>query len=57
MFPQAIGLAATWNPALVQRVALAIGDEARAKYHEAVRRYGFSGHHQELIDEQQFQKF
>jgi beta-glucosidase len=48
VFPQAIGLAATWNPALVQRVASAIGDEARAKYHEAVRRHGFSGHSQGL---------
>jgi len=37
-------------------VALAIGDEARAKYHEAVRHYGFSGHYQGLIGEQQFQK-
>jgi len=48
VFPQAIGLAATWNPALIQRVACAIGDEARAKYHEAVRRHGFSGHSQGL---------
>ena len=48
VFPQAIGLAATWNPALVQRVAGAIGDEARAKYHEVVRRHGFSGHSQGL---------
>jgi beta-glucosidase len=48
VFPQAIGLAATWDPALVQRVASAIGDEARAKYHEAVRRHGFSGHNQGL---------
>jgi beta-glucosidase len=48
VFPQAIGLAATWNPALVRSVACAIGDEARAKYHEAVRRHGFSGHSQGL---------
>ena len=48
VFPQAIGLAATWDPALVQRVACAIGDEARAKYHEAVRRYGFSLQYQGL---------
>jgi beta-glucosidase len=48
VFPQAIGLAATWNPALVQRVASAIGDEARAKYHEAVRRHGFSMQYQGL---------
>lgn len=48
VFPQAVGLAATWNPSLVQRVASATGDEARAKYHEAVRRNGFSGHNQGL---------
>lgn len=40
VFPQAIGLAATWDPELVQRVANAIADEARAKYHETIRRRG-----------------
>ena len=34
VFPQAIGLAATFNPKLVQRVAGAISDEARVKYHD-----------------------
>ncbi|MBS1859537.1 MAG: glycoside hydrolase family 3 C-terminal domain-containing protein [Acidobacteria bacterium] len=38
VFPQAIGLAATWDAPLIHRVAGAISDEARAKYHEAVRR-------------------
>jgi beta-glucosidase len=38
VFPQAIGLAATWDPALMRRVADAISDEARAKHHAAVRR-------------------
>jgi beta-glucosidase len=37
VFPQAIGMAATWNPDLIHRVATAISDEARAKHHEAVR--------------------
>ena len=37
VFPQAIGLAATWNRDLVHRVAVAISDEARAKHHEALR--------------------
>src|SRR3954453_11664870 len=37
VFPQAIGLAATWNPDLIQRMATVISDEARAKHHEAVR--------------------
>ncbi len=36
VFPQAIGLAATWNPELMQRVATAISDEARAKHHLAI---------------------
>jgi beta-glucosidase len=37
VFPQAIALSATWNPELVHRVATAISDEARAKYHAAQR--------------------
>lgn len=48
VFPQAIGMAATWDPALIQRVASAIGDEGRAKYHEAVRKRGSSGIYQGL---------
>jgi beta-glucosidase len=38
VFPQAIGLAATWNPDLMYQVATATSDEARAKHHTAVRR-------------------
>jgi len=37
VFPQAIGLAATWNVPLHHRVATIIADEARAKHHEFVR--------------------
>ena len=37
VFPQAIGLAATWNVDLVHCIAVAISDEARVKHHEAVR--------------------
>ncbi|HEX8217804.1 MAG TPA: glycoside hydrolase family 3 N-terminal domain-containing protein [Chloroflexia bacterium] len=48
IFPQAIGMAATWDPGLVRRVASAIGDEARAKYHEALRRNGFTRLYQGL---------
>src|SRR5919205_1860367 len=40
VFPQAIGMAATWDPALIERVASAIADEARAKYHAALQRQG-----------------
>ena len=32
VFPQAIGLAATWNGDLVHRIAVAISDEARANW-------------------------
>jgi len=38
VFPQAIGLAATWDADLVQRVADVISTEARAKHHEFARR-------------------
>jgi beta-glucosidase len=37
VFPQAIGLAATWDSALLGRVATVISTEARAKYNEALR--------------------
>jgi beta-glucosidase len=37
-FPQAIGLAATWNDSLMFRMATVISDEARAKHHDYVRR-------------------
>jgi beta-glucosidase len=38
VFPEAIGLAATWDTDLIHRVSTAISDEARAKHHEALRR-------------------
>ena len=34
VFPQAIGLAATWNPVLQEQVATVISDEARARWIE-----------------------
>lgn len=37
VFPQAIGLAATFDVPLIERVARCISDEARAKHHEFVR--------------------
>jgi beta-glucosidase len=40
VFPQAIGMAATWDTDLVRRVGTAISDEARAKHHAAMRRNG-----------------
>ena len=42
VFPQAIGLAATWDTRLVYRVATAISDEGRAKYHAALQRQGYT---------------
>ncbi len=46
VFPQAIGLAATWDTGLMHQVATVISTEARAKHHEAVRegrRDGYEG--------------
>jgi beta-glucosidase len=37
VFPQAIGLAATWDEDLILRVSTSISDEARAKHHEFAR--------------------
>lgn len=36
VFPQAIGMAATFNPGLVNRIADAVSTEARAKYNKSV---------------------
>jgi len=47
VFPQAIGLAATWDADLLYRVASAISDEARAKHHEFLR-HGLRGRYQGL---------
>ncbi len=47
VFPQVIGLAATWNRALVRRVAGVVSDEARAKHHAAVAA-GHRGQYQGL---------
>ncbi|MGQ9765750.1 MAG: glycoside hydrolase family 3 N-terminal domain-containing protein [Anaerolineae bacterium] len=48
VFPAPIGMAATWNPALIQQIASAIGDEGRAKYHAALRKNGGTGIYQGL---------
>jgi beta-glucosidase len=36
VFPQAIGMGASWDPALLHAEAIAISDEARAKYADAI---------------------
>jgi beta-glucosidase len=43
VFPQAIGLAATWDTELMYRVADVISTEARAKYNDALNRPAPSG--------------
>jgi beta-glucosidase len=45
VFPQAIGLAATWDTDLMHRVADTISTEARAKYNEALRINDHSRYH------------
>src|SRR3984885_6843299 len=37
LFPQAIGMAATWDAPLINNISTVISTEARAKYNEAVR--------------------
>jgi beta-glucosidase len=37
VFPQAIGMAATWDPPLVYQIGQVIADEARAKYYQSIR--------------------
>ena len=37
LFPQAMGMAATWDPALLQSGGTVVSTEARAKCNEAVR--------------------
>ena len=48
VFPQAIGMAATWDKELIHRVASAVGDEGRAKYHAALHRNGYTDQYQGL---------
>ncbi|MGB3468147.1 MAG: glycoside hydrolase family 3 C-terminal domain-containing protein [Cyclobacteriaceae bacterium] len=36
VFPQAIGLGATWNTDLMNQIGIAVSDEARAKHHKFV---------------------
>jgi beta-glucosidase len=45
VFPQAIGLAATWDTKLMYDVADVISTEARAKHHESVRNNEYTRYH------------
>ncbi|MFJ8579797.1 beta-glucosidase [Micromonospora sp. NPDC093277] len=42
VFPQAVGLAATWNPDLIRAVGAAVGDEVRAKHQADPARVGLN---------------
>jgi beta-glucosidase len=48
VFPQAIGMAATWDKELIYQIATVISDEARAKYHAALKRNGYTAQYQGL---------
>ena len=37
VFPQAIGMGATWNPHLIFEMGTVVSDEARAKYHKFIK--------------------
>lgn len=41
VFPQAIGMAATFNPALIELESVVISTEARAKYYEAISKNSY----------------
>ncbi|GAA0504060.1 beta-glucosidase [Paractinoplanes deccanensis] len=41
-FPQAVGLASTWDPDLIKRVGAAVGDEARGFHAENPRVFGLN---------------
>ncbi|MGB8376404.1 MAG: glycoside hydrolase family 3 N-terminal domain-containing protein, partial [Salegentibacter sp.] len=38
VFPQAIGMGATFDPELIKKVASTISDEARANYNDAIKK-------------------
>ncbi|ANS65599.1 glucan-glucohydrolase [Streptomyces lincolnensis] len=42
VFPQAVGLASTWDPALMERVGSAVGDEARGFQHARPAGWGLN---------------
>ncbi|MEU6077453.1 glycoside hydrolase family 3 C-terminal domain-containing protein [Micromonospora sp. NPDC047074] len=42
VFPQAVGLASSWNPELIRTVGDAVGDEVRAKHHADPEQVGLN---------------
>ena len=45
VFPHAIGQAATFNLSLIERIGVAVSDEARAKHHQAAREGNYSDYY------------
>ncbi|PPL02766.1 glycoside hydrolase family 3 protein [Parapedobacter indicus] len=48
VFPKPIALGSTWDTGLIHRIADAISDEARAKYHAALKKQGFTKRYEGL---------
>lgn len=48
VFPKPIGLGSTWDIDLINRISIAISDEARAKYHKALREKGYTDRYEGL---------
>jgi beta-glucosidase len=48
VFPKPIAMGSMWDTTLVHRIATAVSDEARAKYHKAVREKGYSDRYEGL---------
>jgi beta-glucosidase len=48
VFPQTIGMAATWDAEFIHQIASAIGDEARAKFHTTLASQGMTRRYQGL---------
>ena len=48
VFPKPIATGSAWDPDLTRRIATAISDEARAKYHAALRTNGYTARYEGL---------
>ncbi|GAB6011202.1 glycoside hydrolase family 3 protein [Viscerimonas tarda] len=48
VFPKPIGMGSIWDAKLIERIGEAVSDEARAKYHAALRNKGYSERYEGL---------
>lgn len=48
VFPKPIGMGSAWDVDLIERIAEAVSDEARAKYHAALTKKGYSDRYEGL---------